>query len=110
MSLETQFWIETIALWQPVKIAFLFAWGAGDPLWLQVLKRIFLLMPLGAIVLSSVIWGLYHTQYDGLIRLWVGICGGVLCAIRWRTNSTWLTVIAHSAINTVVFFTAGPYV
>ena len=66
--------------------------------------------PLGAIALSSVIWGLYHTQYDGLIRLWIGICGGVLCAIRWRTNSTWLTVIAHSATNTVVFFTAGPYI
>jgi membrane protease YdiL (CAAX protease family) len=66
--------------------------------------------PLGAIVLSSVIWGLYHTQYDWLVRLWIGICGGVLCTIRWRTNSTWLTVIAHSAINTFVFFTAGPYV
>jgi len=52
MSLETQFWIETIALWQPVKLAFLFAWGVGDPVWLQVLKRIFLLMPLGAVVLG----------------------------------------------------------
>jgi len=52
MSLETQFWIETISLWQPVKIAFLFAWGAGDPVWLQVLKRIFLIMPLGAIVVG----------------------------------------------------------
>ena len=52
MSLETQFWIETVALWQPVKMAFLFAWGAGDPVWLQVLKRIFLVMPLGAIVLG----------------------------------------------------------
>ncbi len=52
MSLETHFWIETIALWQPVKMAFLFAWGAADPFWLQALKRIFLLMPLGAIVLG----------------------------------------------------------
>ncbi len=52
MSLETQFWVETIALWQPVKIALLFAWGAGDPTWLLVTKRIFLLMPLGAVVLG----------------------------------------------------------
>src|SRR2546429_146390 len=65
---------------------------------------------LAATALSSLIWELYHTKYDGLIRLWIGICGGVLCAIRWRTNSTWLTVIAHSATNTVVFFTAGPYI
>src|SRR5262245_56491556 len=52
MSQDTQFWIETIALWQPVTSAFLFAWGAGDPVWLFTLKRIFLLMPLGAVVLG----------------------------------------------------------
>ena len=52
MSLETQFWIETVALWQPVKMAFLFAWGAGDPFWLLATKRTFLLMPLGAVVLG----------------------------------------------------------
>ena len=52
MNEQTQFWIETIALWQPVASAFLFAWGAGDPVWLQLLKRIFLLMPLGAVVLA----------------------------------------------------------
>src|SRR6266850_7842545 len=52
MSLETQFWIETVALWQPMKVAFLFAWGAGDPFWLLAMKRLFLLMPLGAVVLG----------------------------------------------------------
>jgi hypothetical protein len=52
MSLQAQFWIETIALWQPVKSAFLFAWGAGDPFWLLAMKRLFLLMPLGAVVLG----------------------------------------------------------
>jgi hypothetical protein len=52
MSQQAQYWIETVALWQPVKAAFLFAWGAGDPFWLLALKRIFLLMPLGAVVLG----------------------------------------------------------
>ncbi len=52
MSQQAQYWIETVALWQPVKTAFLFAWGAGDPFWLLALKRIFLLMPLGAVVLG----------------------------------------------------------
>jgi hypothetical protein len=52
MSPQAQFWIETIALWQPIKSALLFAWGAGDPTWLLATKRLFLLMPLGAIVLG----------------------------------------------------------
>ena len=45
---NAQFWIETLALWHPLKSAFAFVWGAGDPVWLLVLKRTFLIMPLGA--------------------------------------------------------------
>ena len=52
MSTQARQWIEWIALWAPVKSAFLFAWGAGDPTWMLVTKRLFLLLPLGAIVLS----------------------------------------------------------
>src|SRR6266850_159463 len=52
MNQDAQFWIETIALWQPVTRAFLFAWGAGDPFWLLAMKRLFLVMPLGAVVLG----------------------------------------------------------
>jgi len=52
MSPQAQFWVESVALWQPVKSAFLFAWGAGDPFWLLTLKRIFLLLPLGAVVVG----------------------------------------------------------
>jgi len=52
MSQEARFWIETIALWQAVKSAVLFAWGAGDPFWLLAIKRVFLLMPLGAVILG----------------------------------------------------------
>jgi hypothetical protein len=52
MNQDAQFWIETVALWQPVTSAFLFVWGDGDPVWLLTMKRIFLLMPLGAVVLG----------------------------------------------------------
>src|SRR5258705_8737336 len=52
MNQDAQFWIETIALWRPVTSAFLFAWGDGDPFWLLAMKRLFLLMPLGAVVLG----------------------------------------------------------
>jgi len=49
---NAQYWIETIALWHPLQIAFAFVWGAGDPVWLLALKRIFLLMPLGAVAIG----------------------------------------------------------
>jgi hypothetical protein len=52
VSPQALFWIETVALWQPLKSALLFCWGAGDPLWLLIAKRIFLLMPLGAVALG----------------------------------------------------------
>lgn len=52
MSQQAQSWIEAVALWQAVKSAFLWAWGAGDPLGLLWLKRIFLLMPLGAVTVA----------------------------------------------------------
>jgi len=52
MSPQAQLWIENIALWEPVQVAFLFVWGAGDPAWLLVMKRLFLILPLGALILS----------------------------------------------------------
>ena len=52
MNQPTLYWIETVALWQPLKSALFFAWGAGDPVWLLVAKRLFLLMPLGAVALG----------------------------------------------------------
>ena len=52
MSPQAQFWMETISLWQPMRSAFLFAWGAGDPLWLLATKRLFLILPLGAVALA----------------------------------------------------------
>jgi membrane protease YdiL (CAAX protease family) len=66
--------------------------------------------PIGAIVLTSALFGMYHTQYDWLERFWIFLFGLVLCTFRWRTNSTWLTVVVHSAVNIFIFFLSGPYV
>lgn len=66
--------------------------------------------PIGAIVLTSALFGIYHTQYDWLVRLWIFLVGLALCFFRWRSNSTWLTVVVHSAVNIFLLFLAGPYV
>jgi CAAX protease family protein len=66
--------------------------------------------PIGAIVLTSVLFGMNHTQYDWLERFWIVLFGLVLCTFRWRTNSTWLTVVVHSGVNIFIFFLSGPYV
>jgi uncharacterized protein len=66
--------------------------------------------PTGAIVLTSAAWAMNHTQYDWFLRLEIFGEGVVLAYFRWRTDSTWLTVMMHSAINTFVFLSTGPYV
>jgi membrane protease YdiL (CAAX protease family) len=66
--------------------------------------------PIGAIVLTSALFGIYHTQYDWLVRLWIFLTGLALCFFRWRSNSTWLAAVMHSAINIILLFFAGPYV
>jgi membrane protease YdiL (CAAX protease family) len=66
--------------------------------------------PIGAIVLTSALWAMNHTQYDWFGRLEIFGMGLALGHFRWRSNSTWLTVMVHSAINTFLFFTMGPYV
>ena len=60
--------------------------------------------PIGAIVLTSALFGMYHTQYDWPARFWIFLFGLVLCVFRWRTNSTWLTVVVHSAVNSLILF------
>jgi CAAX protease family protein len=66
--------------------------------------------PIGAIVLTSALFGIYHVQYDWLGRFWIFLVGLVLCTLRWRSNSTLLTVVAHSAVNIFITFLSGPYV
>ncbi len=63
--------------------------------------------PVGSIVLTSVLWGLMHIQYDWFGRFWIFVTGLALGHFRWRSNSTWLTVMVHSAINTVLLFAMG---
>jgi membrane protease YdiL (CAAX protease family) len=65
--------------------------------------------PIGAIVLTSALWGMYHTQYDWVGRFVIFILGLALGYLRWRSVSTWLTVMIHSVINISLFFTLGPY-
>jgi uncharacterized protein len=49
-----------------------------------------------------------HTQYDGFGRLIIFVDGPALGNFRWRTTSTWLTVMIRSALNTFVSFAVGP--
>jgi uncharacterized protein len=66
--------------------------------------------PIGATVLTSAVFGMNHTQYDWPGRFWIFLLGLVLCSFRWRTNSTWLTVLVHSSLNIFILFLTGPYV
>jgi uncharacterized protein len=68
-----------------------------------------ILGPVGAIVLSSIVWALAYTQYDFFHQFWVFVSGIALGYFRWRSNSTWLTVMVHSAMNIVIFFAWGLY-
>jgi len=63
--------------------------------------------PVGSIVLTSVLWAMIHTQYDWYGRFWIFVTGLVLGHLRWRSNSTWLTVMVHSTINIFLLFWMG---
>ncbi|WFU84754.1 type II CAAX endopeptidase family protein [Bradyrhizobium sp. CIAT3101] len=60
--------------------------------------------PVGTIVLASAIWAMQHTQYDWYSRFCLFISGLAFGHFRARTGSTWLPVIAHSAMNIFVLF------
>jgi uncharacterized protein len=56
--------------------------------------------PLGAVVLSSLVWTAMHAQYYA----WFPFCevmsiGLLLGYMRYRSNSTWLTIIMHGINN-----------
>jgi uncharacterized protein len=65
--------------------------------------------PVRTIMLSSVLWALVHMQYDWFEQFWIFVAGLVLGYIRWQSNSTWLTVVLHSANNIIIFFAIGLY-
>jgi membrane protease YdiL (CAAX protease family) len=57
------------------------------------------LRPVGAIVLSSAVWTAMHMQYNWFFLGQVFSIGLLLGYLRYRTNSTWLTVAVHGLNN-----------
>ena len=54
----------------------------------------------GAIFLSSLAWTSLHLQYDWFFFGEVFSIGLLLGYLRYRTNSTWLTIVLHGINNT----------
>ena len=57
------------------------------------------LRPAGAILLSSMVWTALHLQYDWFFFGEVFSIGLLLGYLRYRFNSTWLTVVVHGLNN-----------
>jgi membrane protease YdiL (CAAX protease family) len=57
------------------------------------------LRPVGAIVLSSLVWTAMHLQYDLFFLGEVFSIGLLLGYLRYRSSSTWLTVVVHGINN-----------
>jgi uncharacterized protein len=55
--------------------------------------------PVGAILLSSLVWTALHLQYDWFFFGEVFSIGLMLGYLRYRFDSTWLTVIVHGLNN-----------
>jgi membrane protease YdiL (CAAX protease family) len=56
--------------------------------------------PIGAVVLSSLVWTAMHAQYyDWFLFSEVMSIGLLLGTMRYRSNSTWLTIIMHGINN-----------
>ena len=55
--------------------------------------------PVGAIVLSSLVWTSLHLQYDWFFSSEVFSIGLLLGYLRYRSNSTWLTILLHGLNN-----------
>ena len=55
--------------------------------------------PVGAIILSSLVWTALHLQYDWFFFGEVFSIGLLLGYLRYRFSSTWLTVIVHGLNN-----------
>jgi len=55
--------------------------------------------PVGAIILSSMVWTGLHLQYDWFFFGEVFAIGLLLGYLRYRSGSTWLTIIVHGLNN-----------
>jgi membrane protease YdiL (CAAX protease family) len=63
--------------------------------------------PAGAILLTSALWAAAHTQYDWFGRFAIFVTGLLLGYFRYRSGSTYLAVVVHSAINLCFFVWLG---
>ncbi len=59
-----------------------------------------------ALIITSIMFGLVHGQYHGVILLLTIVSGFVLGFIRLRTNSLWPSIILHAINNTSSIFLA----
>lgn len=57
--------------------------------------------PVGAILLSSAVWAALHTQYNLFYIAEIFTIGLLFGYFRYRSGSTWLTVVVHAAVNLV---------
>jgi membrane protease YdiL (CAAX protease family) len=85
----------------------LIAFGVGAPVSEELFARGFLyrgwsessLRVPGAIVLSSLAWTALHLQYDWFFFGEIFSIGLLFGYLRYRTNSTWLTIVLHGLNN-----------
>jgi membrane protease YdiL (CAAX protease family) len=84
------------------------AFAVAAPLTEELMVRGFLyrgwsesaLGPVGAVVLSSLVWTAMHAQYyDWFLFTEVMSIGLLLGYMRYRSNSTWLTIVMHGINN-----------
>jgi membrane protease YdiL (CAAX protease family) len=93
---------EHSALWLLV-----IAFAVAAPLWEELFARGWLyrgwsessLGPYGAILLSSLVWTAMHLQYDWFFLCEVLSIGLLFGYLRFRTGSTWLTILLHGLNN-----------
>ncbi|TMQ49537.1 MAG: hypothetical protein E6K72_12245 [Candidatus Eisenbacteria bacterium] len=81
MSHDLRFWIETISLWKPLMSAFRFLWGVHDPLWLMLLKRLFLILPFGGVAFGY--WASVLSVPSLLIRTRRRVYVGLVLITWW---------------------------
>ena len=55
--------------------------------------------PAGAIGLTSVVWALMHLQYEPFYLIQAVALGVAFGWMRWRSNSTLLTILLHALVN-----------
>jgi membrane protease YdiL (CAAX protease family) len=57
------------------------------------------LRPVGAIVLSSALFAVIHQQYEWFYIFGIFLIGALFGYLRYRSHSTWVTVITHAFYN-----------